>query len=76
MYDPDDHKIIRKLLDLFGETECLSLGSLGRDDNATLYVTPKGLGYLLDVIAAALRSLPAAYAAAYDQGYTQAKDGF
>ena len=76
MHDPDDHKIIRKLLDLFGETECLRLGFLGRDDNATLYVSPKGLGYLLDVIAAELVSIPEAYAAGYDQGYTQAKDRF
>lgn len=76
MYDPDDHKIVRKLLDKFGEAECLRLGFLGRDDNATLYVSPKGLGYLLDVLAAELGSLPEAYAAGYDQGYTQAKDGF
>ena len=76
MYDPDDHKIIRKLLDLFGEAECLRLGFLGKDDNATLYVSPKGLGYLLDVIAAELGSLPDAYAAGYDQGYAQAKDGY
>jgi hypothetical protein len=76
MYDPDDHKILRKLLDLFGEPECLRLGFLGKDDNATLYVSPKGLGYLLDVIAAELASLPEAYAAGYDQGYTLAKDGF
>ncbi len=76
MYDPDDHKILNKLLDLFGEPECLRLGFLGKDDNATLFVSPKGLGYLLDVLAAELTSLHEAYSAGYDQGHTQAKDGF
>ena len=75
MYDPDDHKILHKLLDLFGEPECLRLGFMGKDDNATLFVSPKGLGYLLDVLAAELTSVHEAYAAGYDQGYTQAKDG-
>ncbi|MBU1210172.1 MAG: hypothetical protein KJ587_02740 [Alphaproteobacteria bacterium] len=76
MYDSDDHKIVSKLLDHFGEAESLRLGFLGKDDNATLYVSAKGLGYLLDVLAADLDTLQAAYAAGYDQGYTQARDGY
>lgn len=76
MHDPNDYKIITKLLDHVGEAECQRLGFLSKDDNATLRISPKGLGYLLDVLAAELTSLHEAYAAGYDQGHTQAKDGF
>lgn len=76
MHDPNDHKIIRKLLNHFGEPECLRLGFLGKDDNATLYISAKGLGYLLDVLAAERVTFHEVYAAGYDQGYTQAKDGY
>lgn len=75
MYDPDDLKVINSLLGHFGKAECLRLGFLSRDDNATLYVSPKGFGYLLDVLAAERSSLQEAYSAGYDQGYAQAKDG-
>jgi len=76
MHDPDDHRIIERLIELLGQHECLSLGFIVRDDNATLHVSAKGLGYLLDVLAAELNSLHEAYAAGYDQGYTQARDGY
>jgi hypothetical protein len=76
MYDPNDHKIIATLLAQCGDRECQRLGFLERDDNATLYVTAKGLGYLLDVVAADCTTLQEAYAAGYDQGYVQAREGF
>lgn len=76
MHDPDDIKIINTLRDQFGEPECLRLGFLRKDDNSTLYVSAKGLGFLLDVVAGEINSIHEAYAAGYDQGYTQAKDGF
>jgi hypothetical protein len=76
MYDPNDHKIIATLLAQFGDLDCQRLGFLGRDDNATLFVTAKGLGYLLDVVAAERTTLQEAYAAGYDQGYVQAREGF
>ncbi len=75
MYESDHHKTIKKLLDLFGETECLRLDFLGKDDNATLYLSPPGTGYLIDVLAAELETLQEAYAAGYQQGSDQAKDG-
>lgn len=74
MYDPNDHKIIATLLARFGDLECLRLGFLARDDNATLFVTAKGLGYLLDVVAADCTTLQDAYAAGYDQGLGQARE--
>jgi len=76
MYDPDDIKIINTLRDQFGEAECLRLGFLGKDDNATLYVSAKGLGYLLEVVAGEITLIHESYAAGYDQGYNQAKDGY
>jgi hypothetical protein len=76
MYDPDDHKTINALLGHFGKSECLRLGFLSRDDNATLYVSPKGFGYLIDVLAAERSSVHEAYSAGYDQGYAHAKDGY
>ena len=76
MYDPNDHKTIQKLLDLFGKEECLRCGFLGRDDNATLFLAIIGTGYLLDILAAEVDALHEAYAAGYRQGYQQAKDGF
>jgi hypothetical protein len=76
MHDPDDIKIINTLRNQFGEAECLRLGFLGKDDNATLYVSAKGLGYLLEVVAGEIASNHEAYAAGYDQGYSQAKDGY
>jgi hypothetical protein len=76
MYDPDEHKIIATLLAQLGDAQCQRLGFLGRDDNATFFVTAKGLGYLMDVVAADCDSLEEAYAAGYDQGILQARDEF
>lgn len=76
MYEPDQHKTIQKLLDLFGEKECLRCGFLGRDDNSTLFLTIIGTGYLLEVLAAEITAPHEAYAAGYQNGYTQCRDGF
>ena len=56
--------------------KCLSLGFLVKDDNATMYLSSAGLGYLLDVVAGDVCALPDAYAAGYKQGQTHAKEGF
>ena len=75
MYDTDHHKSIKTLLDLFGEAECLRLEFLDKDDNATLCLSPAGMGYLIDVLATELETPHEAYAAGYQQGYTQGKEG-
>lgn len=76
MYDEDHHKTIAQLITLIGTKEkCLSFGFLVKDDNATMYLSPAGLGYLLDVVARDVSALPDAYAAGYIQGQTQAKEG-
>lgn len=72
MYDEDHHKTIAQLIALIGSKErCLSLGFLVKDDNATMYLSPAGLGYLLDVVASDVTALPDAYAAGYTQGLAQ-----
>ena len=76
MYDQDDHKTIAQLIALIGSKEkCLSLGFLVMDDNATMYLSPAGMGYLIDVVASDVSALPDAYAAGYKQGHTQLEEG-
>ena len=75
MYDEDHHKTIAQLISHIGsQEECLRLGFLQKDDNATLHLSPAGMGYLIDVVAADLTALPEAYAAGYKQGYAQAEE--
>lgn len=69
MLDHDAHKTISGLIEKIGSQEdCLSLGFLDKDDNETLFLTPIGLGYLLDVVAAEVGTLEEAYAAGFKQG--------
>lgn len=76
MYDEDHHKTIAQLINHIGSQEkCIRLGFLAKDDNATLHLSPEGIGYLIDVVASDVTALPDAYAAGYIQGYTQAKEG-
>ncbi|MDH4185860.1 MAG: hypothetical protein OEV08_02580 [Nitrospira sp.] len=76
MYDEDHHKTIAQLISHIGSQEkCLRLGFLAKDDNATLHLSPAGMGYLIDVVASNVTALPDAYAAEYIQGHTQAKEG-
>lgn len=75
MYDEDHHKTIAQLIRHIGsQEECLRLGFLAKDDNATLHSSPTGMGYLIDVVAGDVTALPDAYAAGYKQGETQACD--
>ncbi len=76
MYDPEEHKTIKKLLRLFGENECLRLGFLVKNDNQTLGLTIVGTGFLLDIEAQEVSTLHEAYAAGFEHGCSQAKDGF
>jgi hypothetical protein len=77
MYDEDHHKTIAQLISRIGsQEECLRLGFLAKDDNATLRLSPVGMGYLIDVVASDISALPDAYAAGYKQGHSQAKEGF
>ena len=76
MHDPEEHKTINKLLNLFSEQECLRLDFLVKNDNQTLGVTIVGTGFLLDIEARNVTTLHEAYAAGFKQGHTQAKDGF
>ncbi|OQW32374.1 MAG: hypothetical protein A4E20_14030 [Nitrospira sp. SG-bin2] len=76
MYDEDHHKTIAQLISRIGsQEECLRLGFLSKDDNATLRLSPAGMGYLIDVVASDVSALPDAYAAGYTQGHTQAEEG-
>ena len=76
MYDEDHHKTIAQLISRIGsQEECLQLGFLAKDDNATLHLSPAGVGYLIDVVASDITTLPDAYAAGYKQGHTQAEEG-
>lgn len=69
MLDHDTHKTISELIEKIGsQEECLRLGFLDKDDNETLFLTPIGLGYLLDVVATELNTLEDAYAAGFKQG--------
>lgn len=69
MYDGDHHKIIAKLIKEIGSREkCLQLEFLEKDDNETLFLTAKGMGYLCDVVARDLGTL----AEAYEAGFAQA----
>lgn len=77
MYDEDHHRTIAQLINRIGsQEECLRLGFLATDDNATLHLSPVGMGYLIDVVASDITALPDAYAAGYKQGQTQTKEGF
>jgi len=43
MYDEDHHKTIAQLIALIDtQAECLRLGFLAEDDNATLHLSPAG----------------------------------
>lgn len=76
MYDKDHHKTIAQLIRLIGsQEECIRLGFLQKDDNATLHLSPAGMGYLIDVVASDLTALPDAYAAGYKQGHAQSEVG-
>ena len=76
MYDEDHHKTIAQLIGRIGsQEECFRLGFLAKDDNATLHLSPAGMGYLIDVVASDVSALPDAYAAGYKQGHTQAEEG-
>lgn len=76
MYDEDHHKTIAQLISRIGSQEkCLRLGFLGKDDNATLRLSPAGLGYLIDVVACDISALPDANAAGYKQGQAQSEEG-
>ena len=57
------------------QEECLRLGFLSKDDNATLHLSPSGMGYLIDVVASEITALPDVYAAGYIQGQTQSEEG-
>jgi len=72
MHDPDNQKTIQKLVESFGTDDCLRLGFLDQDDNATLRLTRGGFGYLLDVEAVEVDSLAEAYAAGYQRGFGHA----
>lgn len=75
MYDEDHHKTIAQLIGRIGsQDECLRLGFLINDDNATLHLSPAGMGYLINVVASEIKALPDAYAAGYKQGHTQARE--
>jgi len=75
MYDEDHHNTIAQLIRRIGsQEECLRLGFLAKDDNATLHLSPAGMGYLIDVVTSEIKALPAAYAAGYKQGHTQARE--
>lgn len=68
MYDKDDHKTISSLIEKIGSKErCLQLDFLLEDDNQTLFLTPIGLGYLLNVVAGDIDSLAEAYRAGFKQ---------
>ena len=72
MYDEDHHKTIAQLIGRIGsQEECLRLGFLAKDDNATLHLSPAGMGYLIDIVAGDISALPDAYAAGYKQGLAQ-----
>jgi hypothetical protein len=76
MHDEDHHKTIAQLIGRIGsQEECFRLGFLAKDDNATLHLSPAGMGYLIDVVASDVSALPDAYAAGYKQGHTQAEEG-
>ena len=75
MYDEDHHKTIAQLIGRIGsQEECLRLGFLAKDDNATLHLSPVGMGYLIDVVASEITALPDANAAGYIQGQTRARE--
>lgn len=75
MYDPDHHKMIESLIERVGsKAECLRLGFLGKDDNETLFLTPAGFGYLLDVGAREIDNIAEAYAAGFQQGHELGSD--
>ena len=68
MYDKDDHKTVAALIEKIGSKErCLQLDFLAENDNKTLFLTPIGLGYLLNVVAGEIDSLPEAYRAGFKQ---------
>ena len=68
MYDKDDHKTISSLIEKIGSKErCLQLDFLLEDDNQTLFLTPIGLGYLLNVVTGDIDSLAEAYRAGFKQ---------
>ena len=75
MFNPDTKKTIRHLQELLGQQTCLNCGFLGRDDKATLFLTPQGTGYLLDIVTQDVDKPHEAYAAGYQQGYQQGKNG-
>lgn len=74
MYDEDHHKTIAQLIRRIGsQEECFRLGFLAKDDNATMHLSPVGMGYLIDIVAGDVNALPDAYAAGYKQGRAQTK---
>ena len=77
MYDEDHHNTIAQLIRRIGsQEECLRLGFLAKDDNATLHLSPAEMGYLIDIVAGDVNTLPDAYAAGYKQGYTQTEENY
>jgi len=75
MYDENHHKtIVQPIRRIGSQEECFRLGFLAKDDNATLHLSPAGMGYLIDVVASDISALPDAYAAGCKQGQTQARD--
>lgn len=74
MYDEDHHKTIAQLIRRIGsQEECFRLGFLAKDDNATMHLSPVGMGYLIDIVADDVNALPDVYAAGYKQGRAQTK---
>ena len=70
MHDPDHYHTIEKLIEIIGsKNECLRLGFVGKDDNQTLYLTPVGTGFLIDVEGQDIQSIAEAYAAGFEQGH-------
>lgn len=68
MYDKDDHKTVEALIEKIGSKErCLHLNFLAENDNKTLFLTPIGMGYLLNVVAGEIDSIPEAYRAGFKQ---------
>ena len=76
MYGEDHRKTIAQLIGRIGrQEECLQLGFLAKDDNATLHLSPAGMGYLIDIVASDISALPDAYAAGYKRGQTRSDEG-
>lgn len=72
MYDEDHHN--NGATDqTHRQSECYRLGFLAKDDDATMHLSPVGMGSLIDIVADDVNALPDVYAAGYKQGRAQTK---